>query len=115
MWHKRLLNVQNIDFRTEKSVLIKLESTSDMAGYSFWFPRKLLRKTINDWYYTFSFADDFTFKLSNKNGGEITITSEQMLNYFSDFNEQAGKGFVDVSEPEPFVAEVGIKDELINR
>ena len=62
-WKNIEINVQNIDFNTEKSVLIKMPHNSDYDGYKFWHPSKLVRNGSNSYAVKIGYTDDFIFKL----------------------------------------------------
>lgn len=91
-WHKVQFNVQNIVVDTGKAVLIQMPHKSEYDGFKFWHPSKLVRDAGGKGYFkTFSFTDDFKFKLLKYGKGrynkydvidEIEIDCEEMMNAF---------------------------------
>lgn len=94
-WNKIVFNAQNIETETDRAVLIRMPHKSDYDGYMFWHPKKLVRETGAKGYaLTFSFTDDFEFKLfKNGNGkynrhkviAETTISASEMKEQFKNF------------------------------
>jgi hypothetical protein len=91
-WHRVKFNVQNIEAETEKAVLIKCPHNSEYDGFAFWHPAKLVRDAGGKgWFKTFSFTDDFEFKLKKYGKGQFnksdvieqtTISAKEMLTVF---------------------------------
>lgn len=91
-WIKCNLNAQNIETETDKAVLIKMPHKSAYDGFKFWHPKKLVREAGGKGYfYTFSFTDEFEFKLfKNGNGrynqrdiiSETVISADEMAEQF---------------------------------
>ena len=70
MWSKIFFNAQSIQRETSSAVLIQMPNRSEYAGYSFWHPRKLVREQGGNGYHlTFSFTEDWTFKLKKYGQG----------------------------------------------
>lgn len=77
MWKSININDSNIEAATERSVLIKMPSNSNYAGYKFWHPAKLVRSGRNSSAKTFSYTDDFKFNIF-KNGSGKTNRFEKV-------------------------------------
>lgn len=68
MWHKITISANSIEASTDKAVLIKMKHKSNFDGFVFWHPKKLVREEGKA--YTFSFNDDFKFKLKKYGQGK---------------------------------------------
>ena len=68
MWYKIEISSNNIEASTDKAVLIKMRRNSNYDGFVFWHPSKLVRKEGN--MLTFSFNDEFKFKLKKYGNGK---------------------------------------------
>lgn len=68
MWHKITISANSIEASTDKAVLIKMKHKSNYDGFVFWHPKKLVREEGKA--YTFSFNDDFKFKLKKYGQGK---------------------------------------------
>lgn len=92
-WHKVNFNAQNIESETEKAVLIKMPHKSGFDGFKFWHPKKLVRTAGGKGYFlTFSFTDEFEFKLVKNGNGKYnkfdvvdqrTISASEMIDAFN--------------------------------
>jgi len=85
MWKKIMINATQIEFATEKAVKIKLPNNSGYKDYTFWHPAKLVSKKGG--MYTFSYTDDFKFRLIKYGKGqynrsavlsEVEISAEEI-------------------------------------
>lgn len=128
MWKNIEINVQNIETKTEKAVLIKMPNKSNYAGYKFWHPSKLVRYGSNSYARNIGYTDDFTFKLfKNGNGkhnkldvvNEIEIGIEEFEQAFGYMNDctrpkESKESYLIVEEPEKIEKEIEIKEELKN-
>ena len=90
-WIKCDLNAQNIKVKTEKAVLITMPHSSKFDGFQFWHPIKLVRRVGIGYFYTFSFTNEFEFKLKKMGQGrynrsevidEKTISADEMIEAF---------------------------------
>lgn len=91
-WIKCDLNAQNIKTKTEKAVLISMPHSSKFDGFQFWHPQKLVREVGGrGYFYTFSFTNEFEFKLKKMGQGrynkfevidEKTISADEMIEAF---------------------------------
>ena len=88
MWNKVLFNIQNIKAESDSSVLINFQHNSKYDGYSFWVTKKLVRSGSHSWEKSFSFTNEFKFKIFKNGKGrynkmekidEKEITAEEML------------------------------------
>lgn len=127
-WKNININLQNVETETEKAVLIKMPANSEYKGYSFWHPKKLVRKGKHSYAVSLGYTDEFKFSLKKYGKGkwnkseviaEKEITVEEFENAFSktDKNITAGKtdeSYLIVEEPEKIDKEVFIKEELKN-
>lgn len=126
-WYQIEIHGNNIEAGTGRADLIKMKSNSNYSGYKFWHPAKLVRSKKGN--YTFSFTEDFTFKLFKNGNGkwnkydkidEVEIGFEEMINEWgldlSDFEEEVEEkeSYVEVVEPEKVDKEVEVIKELVN-
>lgn len=88
MWTSIEINRNQIETETEKAILIKLPKNSNLNGFVFWHPSKLVRNGKGRML-TFSFNEDFVFKIFKNGKGktnkfkkidEIIINAEEMEN-----------------------------------
>ena len=85
-WHKVSFNAQNIEHETANAVLINMRHNSAYDGFQFWNPKMLVR--VEGYNLTFSFTDEFEFKLVKHVKGRYnqrdiidqkTISADEML------------------------------------
>ena len=91
-WKSIQINIQNIETRIEKAVLINCPQKSKYSGYSFWHPSKLIRDGKHSYAVSLSYTDEFEFTLHKygKNKtilGEIKIRSQELEAVFGVMNE----------------------------
>ncbi|MDF1618778.1 hypothetical protein [Petrocella sp. FN5] len=93
MWNNIVINGNQIEVITEKSVLIKMPKASGYEGYKFWHTIKLVRRKGG--MYTFSFNEEFVFELKKNGKGkwnsrsiisEMSIDAEEMIKAFDNQN-----------------------------
>ena len=126
-WKNIEINVQNIDFNTEKSVLIKMPHNSDYDGYKFWHPSKLVRNGSNSYAVKIGYTDDFIFKLKKFGNGkynkfkvidEKEITAEEFEKSFKCMEDctksKNNDAYLIVEEPEKNDKKIEIRKELKN-
>lgn len=68
-WKSAIMKEENIIYRTERSVLIKMPDGSSYKGFKFWHPKKLVEYMCGDCYIRFS--DEFVFKLFKNGNGRF--------------------------------------------
>lgn len=79
MWHRFVFNIQNIKRETEKAVLIAFPHRSELDGFAFWLPKKLVR-TGSDSYQTIgSIADDMEIRASKYSEKTRRVLAEKRL------------------------------------
>jgi hypothetical protein len=95
-WKNININKQNIEAKTERSVLINMPHKSDYDGYSFWHPAKLVRKGRHSNAVSIGYTDEFKFKLKKYGKGrynqsevirEKEINAEEFEKAFGVMNE----------------------------
>ncbi len=127
MWKNIEINLQNIEFETEKATLIKMPNKSEYAGYKFWHPSKLIRYGSHSYARSLSYTNDFTFKLFKNGKGKhnkfdivdkIEIGADEFEEAFDimsenirDKNEET---YLIVNEPEKITKKVEIAECLKN-
>lgn len=81
MWRKININKNNIVATTNKAVLIKMPNNSSYKGYCFWHPAKLIKNEGgNGYFYSFSYNEDFEFKLEKK-GKNFKLIAQDVIDY----------------------------------
>ena len=126
-WKTIDINIQNIDNDNGKATLIKMPNNSKYAGYKFWHPSKLVRDGNNSYAKTFSYNDEFIFKLKKYGNGkwnkfdiidEIEITPKQMEEAFECMEdctkEKSNETYLVITEPKKIEKEITINKELKN-
>jgi hypothetical protein len=101
-WHKIFFNSNNIKAETNSGIMILMPNKSQYIGYVFWISKKLVRyQGGRGYFYTFSFRDDFVFKLKKYGQGiynkldvirEFSIGADEMLDAFGVTNENVNFG-----------------------
>ena len=123
MWKSIKFYKQNIEYRTEKAVLIKMPNISNYAGYAFWHPAKLVR-TIggNGYFMSFSYTDNFEFnifKLGNKTARKQSVSVQDIEEAFELMNDKIlcdmdhDNSYLIVTEPTKINKDVSIIEELV--
>lgn len=123
MWKSIKFYKQNIEYRTDKAVLIKMPNISNYAGYAFWHPVKLVR-TIggNGYFMSFSYTDNFEFnifKLGNKTARKQSVSVEDIEEAFELMNDKIrcdtdhDDSYLIVTEPTKINKDVSIIEELM--
>lgn len=129
MWKSININIQNVEYSTDKATLIKMPNNSDYKDYKFWHPSKLIRSGKNSYAVSLSYTDEFTFRLIKYGKGkynqkqiinEIEIDVEKFEKAFAIMNENISypknneNSYLIVKEPEKIDLEVKVRDELKN-
>lgn len=135
MWKTINFNRQNIEYETERAVLIKMPNNSQYAGYVFWHPSKLVRVIGGKGYHmSFSFTDDFKFKVFKQGKGrynykdiinEVELLPDDMFKEFEQSDssidlaerrkkEKEQESYLIIEEPEKINIKKTIKEELKN-
>ena len=119
MWKTIQFNKQNIEYETERAMLIKLPQNGSYKGYKFWHPSKLIRemKKGKGYFLTLSYTDDFNFKIfkTNKKGEKIseeTVDGEEIALQFGMLTEANEESYLEVTEPVKIDKEVKVIKEL---
>ncbi|API89065.1 hypothetical protein BKP56_07275 [Marinilactibacillus sp. 15R] len=79
MWDMLFFNKQNIEYETDKAMLIKMPNKSNYKGWMFWHPKSLINEEGGKgYYYSFRFPNSWDFKLIKKykNGEEKQLHIE---------------------------------------
>lgn len=66
-WQKKRLSTKYIKVTRPKAFLISMPQNSKFRDFSFWFPRKLLKRGFSDYDIVLNYPNDFEFKLIRKN------------------------------------------------
>lgn len=127
MWKNISVNIQNVDYYTSKSALIKMPNKSKYSGYKFWHPIKLVRRGNNSYAITLGYNDNFTFKLKKYGKGnynskkiidEIEINAKQFEEAFECMEDctraKSSETYLNITEPKKIEKEIQIKGELKN-
>ena len=136
MWCKIYINAQNIEYETDRAILIKMPNNSDYAGYHFWHPSKLVRVEGGKGYHlSFSFTNDFKFKIFKNGKGkynykkiidEVELSSDEMFEEFEQVDESISlaeerhkakeeESYLIIEEPEKKeIKNIEIREELKN-
>lgn len=123
MWYKLTFNKSQIAHSTDKATLIKLPQRSDLKGWGFWHPSKLVRedfKGSGEWF-NFSFTDEWEFKLfrvNTKNDAKTVVGYEEMLEAFKlqqESSEDYDESYYIETEPEELKVDQLEVDESLKR
>lgn len=119
MWKTIQFNKQNIEYETDRAILIKLPQNSSYKGYKFWHPSKLVRemKKGKGYFLTLSYTDDFEFKIfkTDKRGKKITeesVDGEEIALQFGVLTEANEESYLEVTEPTKIDKDVKVIKEL---
>lgn len=119
MWKTIQFNKQNIEYETNKAMLIKLPQNSNYKGYKFWHPSKLVRemKKGKGYFLTLSYTDDFNFKIfkTDKRGKKITeetVDGEEIALQFGMLIDANEESYLEVTEPVKIDKDVEVIKEL---
>lgn len=116
-WHKLKFNTQQIEYETDKAVLIKMPMKSRFKGWAFWHPSKLVRDAGGNGYFaTFSYTDDWQFKLvrvNRNNKATMLADSEDMEIAFEAQQPDTRDSYLEVEEPQKINDEVEVEQSLL--
>lgn len=77
MWKSIIFNAQNIKGYTEKAALINMPHSSKYDGWSFWHPKKLIRKAGGKGYFlSLAYTEDWRFTLKKGSQEKVVGPSE---------------------------------------
>lgn len=91
-WNKIYIHNNQLETKTQKVALIKMPGKSQYAGYKFWHPLKLVRTEKVTGGLSFSFNNEFVFRIFKNGQGrynwkdvidEKNLTPEEIKNVFS--------------------------------
>lgn len=129
MWKNININKQNIQYDSDKAVLINCPHKSNYDSYSFWYPSKLVRDGKHSYAVSLGYTNDFKFKLVKYGKGkwnsrdiiaEKEISAEEFEEMFGVMDEnivvpkQDNESYVKVEEPEKVEKEIELVEGLKN-
>lgn len=116
-WKSIQFNKQNIEYETDKAVLIKIPHKSAYDGYKFWHPEKLVKvlEKGNGYFLSFSYTDDFIFKIFKTNKkrvktSEYEIDGNEMAECFGQLIDD--EFYLKIEEPKKIFKDVEVIKEL---
>nr|DAT71107.1 MAG TPA: hypothetical protein [Caudoviricetes sp.] len=117
MWKNININKQNIQYETEKAILIKLPNSSEYKGYCFWHPLKLVKPGRHRNAVSIIYNDSFTFKIFRKEQTRY-IKVPEFEGIFEVMNDNiiapGGDYYLEIVEPTKINKEVEILECLKN-
>lgn len=118
MWNKIRIDANQIQHETERATLIKLPNSSNLKGWAFWHPSKLVReaqKGKGHWY-EFSFTGEWEFKLvrqNRNNEATMKIGCQEMLDVFDKQSpSEDNESYLEVEEPIKINDDVEVDESL---
>ena len=123
-WHSIFFNKQNVEYETDRAILINMPSRSVYNGWQFWHPAKLVREEGGNGYFlSLSFTDDWSFRLfkSYKRGQnpQKTVSPVEIKEAFQASDEsirpqakESSDSYLKVTDPEPITKEVEVDESL---
>lgn len=124
MWNKLFFNKQNVEYESDRVILINMPNQSIYKGWKFWHPAKLIREEGGNGYFlSISFTDDWEFRLfknyKNKPNPEKKVGAEEIKDVFAASDEsirpqakESSDSYLKVTEPEPINKEVEVDESL---
>ncbi len=124
MWNKLFFNKQNVEYESDRVILINMPNQSIYKGWKFWHPAKLIREEGGNGYFlSISFTDDWEFRLfknyKNKPNPEKTVGAEEIKDVFAASDEsirpqakESSDSYLNVTEPDPIYKEVEVDESL---
>lgn len=115
MWHTIEFNALQIKAETDKATLIQLPNKSKLKGWGFFHPSKLVRDNGGNGYLkTFSFTDDWEFRLIRvgKKNDSITVGVDEIMDAFEHMQTETSDSYLKISEPVKIDKEVEVDEEL---
>ena len=112
MWRMLFLPDWHIVTKTTKAILVQLPTSSEYAGYAFWYPKALTKRHLD--YIELRIPDDFEFNVKRfgkryKSDTSLeTLTVDELLDIFE--NERNKK----IHKPKPLKPEEAkVLEELL--
>lgn len=124
MWKKISINLNQIKYETGRAILIAFPNNSDLKGYQFWHPSKLVREGVHKACVSLSYTDEFIFQIFKTNKkfekiNETEINAEEFEEAFSvtseNNREKSKETYLEIKEPKKIeIKEIIIPGELKN-
>lgn len=124
MWNKLFFNKQNVEYESDRAILINMPNQSIYKGWKFWHPAKLVREEGgNGYFYSLSFTDNWEFRLfkSYKQGQnpQKTVSPDEIIEAFKRSDEsirpqakESSDSYLNVTEPKPINRDVEVDESL---
>ena len=117
MWNTIEFNSLQIKAETGKSTLIQLPNKSNLKGWGFFHPSKLVRDNGGNGYFkTFSFTDDWEFRLirvGKKTKDTKIICADEIIDAFEHMQSDTNESYLKIVEPVKVTDEVEVDESLL--